>query len=218
MVSMTEKYVSNNFRDAAEKMQGCIGLYKGDWVYINNWHPGGSPLAFATPINSERMHNRELVDFSKVKAEDFSFGPYPLGFCEASDDLYYVSRAPLRKNKFGLREDNMSWTLVASAQENNLEGLRGAPFSASWRQNTLYNMLTGKYDGFRSATLKFKSLKVVFAPINRDFALVRVGLQLCGLFYKTEQVGEVDLKTGQIHLYPSFDHLQERVTRNVLET
>lgn len=216
MVSMTEKYVSNNFRDAAEKMANVIGLYKGDWVYVSNWHPG-SGVAHVTPIYADAAHHKTAVDFSTVKAEEFSFGPYPLGFCEANDELYYVSRDPVRKNKFGLREDNMSWTLIASKDDIEHK-LRPSPFSAAWRQNTLYNMLRGEYDGFKVAASKFKSIKVLFAPINRDFALVRVGLQLCGLFYKTEQVGEVDLKTGQVHLYPSFDHLQERVNRNVLET
>ena len=216
MPSMTEKYVSNNFRDAAEKMQGVIGSYKGNWVYLSNWQRDRG-IAEVTPIDPDRVHNKDLVDFAKVDAKDFSFGPYSLGFCVANGDLYYASRTPLRKNKFGLRDDNITWELVASPKK--IEGpMRNEPFAASWRQGTLHKMLTNDYNGLKYAVRELQPVKTLFSPISRDFALVRIGLRLCGLFYKTEQVGEVDLTTGAVTLYPSFDHLQERVARNVLET
>lgn len=215
MVSMTEKYVSNNFQDAAEKMNGVIGLYKGEWVYLSNWRRG-TGLAEIAYIDPAKQGIRDAIDFAAVKAEDFSFGPYLLGFCESSGELYYVARDPVRKNKFGLRDDNMGWTPIMEEEGDP----RGRPnnFNAAWRDGTFFKMLTGDYDGLAKAVKKFKSAKVRFAPINRDFALVRVGLNLCSLFYKLEQVGEVDLTNAQVNLYPSFDHLQERVNRTVLET
>jgi hypothetical protein len=216
MPTMTEKYVSNNFRDAAEKMQGVIGNYNGEWVYLSNWQRdrGIAEISF---LDFNKLHHKDIVDFSKVDAKDFSFGPYPLGFCVVKGDLYYASRNPVRKNKFGLRDDNIAWHLVASP--NKIDGpIRPEPFHGAWREGSLHSMLSNKYNGLKYAVRELQPLKTLFAPISRDFALVRIGLRLSGLFYKTEQVGEVDLTTGSVHLYPSFDHLQERVARNVLET
>lgn len=216
MTSMTEKYVSNNFRDAADKMQGVIGNYKGEWVYLSNWRRENA-IADVLYLDPAKMPNKTIVDFAKVDANDFSFGPYRLGFCVSNGELFYASRDPVRKNKFGLREDNISWHLIASP--NKIDGPpRPAPFNPAWREGSLHKMLTNDYKGLKHAICELQPLKVLFAPITRDFALVRVGLRLAGLYYKTEQVGEVDLSTGLVHLYPSFDHLQERVTRNVLET
>jgi len=216
MPSMTEKYVSNNFRDAAEKMAGVIGNYKGDWVYLANWQRERG-IAEVSPVDPDKVLNKTLVDFTKVDAKDFSFGPYSLGFCEVNGDLFYASRAPVRKNKFGLRDDNITWELVASPKK--IDGpMRAEPFGVAWRQGTLHKMLINDYKGLKYAVRELQPIKALFAPISRDFALVRIGMRLCGLFYKTEQVGEVDLTTGAVNLYPSFDHLQERVVRDVLET
>ena len=179
MVSMLERYVSNNYRDAAEKMAGVIGNYKGEWVYLSNWIRE-TPSAEVAFIHPDKLHDRQRIDFSKVKAADFSFGPYSLGFCEVNNELYYASRDPVRKNKFGLREDNISWALVATSID--IDGvLRRSPFSPAWREGSLHKMLSGKYDGLKKAIAKFKALSVLYAPINRDFALVRVGLRLAPL-------------------------------------
>jgi len=216
MPSMTEKYVSNNFRDAAEKMAGVIGNYKGEWVYLANWQRERG-IAEVSPVDPDKVLDKSLVDFTKVDAKDFSFGPYSLGFCEVNGDLFYASRTPVRKNKFGLRDDNIAWELVASPKK--IDGpMRAEPFGAAWRQGTLHKMLINDYKGLKYAVRELQPIKALFAPISRDFALVRIGMRLCGLFYKTEQVGEVDLTTGAVNLYPSFDHLQERVVRDVLET
>lgn len=214
MPSVTEKYVSNNFGDAHEKMSHAIAYFKGEWVYLSNWRRN-SGVADVTPIDPEKL-SPFLVDFSKEFAENFCFGPYPLGFCVVDDVLYYASRSPVRKNKFGLREDNIMWAAII---DDEVPKHRVAsPFATAWRSGALYRMLNGEYPGFKKALKSLQSAKIMFEPISRDFALVRGGLHFCGLFYKTTRVGEVDLKTGKLELYPSFDHLQERVTREIMES
>lgn len=213
MVSVIEKYVSGNAKDAQEKINNCLALYKGEWVYIRQYVGGraGEVLADVQYIDPKYGGRRDHVNLAKTKEEDFSLGPYPLGFIRHRNALYYTARAPVRKNRFGLRDDNMSWTLVSAEPTVQPDGrLRGPGLTEAWQGGSLFPLLIGDFNP-EQRIKEIAAGETYFAPIARDFAIVRVSRSLCSLYYKTEVAGEFDLTTKKLSLYPSFEHLKERV-------
>lgn len=213
MASVLDKYVSGNFRDAAEKMVSCVALYKGDWVYILQWlgGRGNEGTAEIVYLDPNKGGERQVVNFAKAPEDDLQMGPYPLGFVVQRGNLYYTTRAPVRKNRFGLRDDNMMWHLVANGPVAFDGGrIRIPTMTDAWNTGELFPLLKGEYSPKKHLE-EIKAGKLSFAPLSRDFAAVRVTKNTCSLYYKTEVAGELDLETKKISLYPSFDHLKERV-------
>jgi hypothetical protein len=162
-----------------------------------------------TPIKNGIYNNAAIaVNLSQVDEKDLLFAYYPLGFVQAYNSLYYASRVPIRKNKFGLRQDNLEFAEVFKAPgdivtpnriwENALVG------------GTLHELLVGPKGKFTDAVDSLNAGKD-FAIFHRDFAVKRATRWVAQIYYKTSPAGEIDIRNLVGELYPSYVHLKERL-------
>lgn len=209
-VSVASHLFSNNIRDAHEKLRGCIVSYQGKWWWLQEYLDDWTVLLTSTDIDQDTGNSREVtsVDLSRTSPNAFLVGPFSLGMANFKGaGVYFVARRPLRRNKFGLREENCD--IVHVAGESHSERVTRS-FSALYSSNALDTMLKGIYPSFKNCLTAIQTNQTWAVAFNRAFALERVGLKLIVLKYRTTSIGEVDLNTGAIDLYPSHGHMVDR--------
>lgn len=190
-----------------EKMCNMIACYKGEWVYINTINPNGQADYYPLSKGYIGGGAQEYMDFARTDVNDLKFAEYPLGFGRLNGVLYYVSRVPVRKNKFGLRSDNISFTSLDGVKIDRDHNL----FDQSLHDHVLEDILKGVHPTFMDARERIIRGNFKDVSFDRDFALVRATRYVANLFYKTDPCGEISLRDDSGELYPSFDHLYERL-------
>jgi len=206
MATISSK-LSDSIRDAVDKLSNILVCYKGEWVYMsginNDWSVS------LTPIKNGIYNNSAfVVNLSQVDEKDLLFAYYPLGFVKTSKSLYYASRIPLRKNKFGLRQENLEFAEVFKGLGDNFTPNR------VWENilvsGNLHDLLAGPSGKFADAVDSLNAGKD-FAIFHRDFAIKRATRWVAQIYYKTSPAGEVDIRNLAGELYPSYVHLKERL-------
>lgn len=209
MPSVIDHFFQGNPNDCREKLANCVAKFRGQWGYLGRYL-AATQAAF-NPLGCPR-DAQEIVDLSKVTVDEFEVGPYNLGMVNFPDIVLFTSRDPQRKNRLGLREDNLASRIVWSDSHDASDRLINnmwtkllfdaeAPLYQTLRRNY------PKYSAVLNSIYKGDTTAQAFSP---HFAAVRVTSKAAHLFYKADVVGEIDLLNGEITLYPSFAHLQQR--------
>jgi hypothetical protein len=205
MVTVNERYGGAGGL-IREKMSHMLACYKGEWIFIGSVSVSGNAEYWPLSRGYIGGGGGDIFNLANTDVNDIKFAEYPLGFGRHDGTLYYVSRVPVRKNRFGLRGDNISFTPI--------DGVRGdrdvALFDQALHNHVLENILKGVHLSFGEARAIVRA-GAKDASFDRDFALVRATRYVANLFYKTDVCGEVSLRDEFGELYPSFDHLQERL-------
>lgn len=203
--SFLDFHFAGNPQDCQDKFRNCFVSYKGVWGYAQEYDR--DLVVRIVPIGPG-VHPPMYAPLKNTSHKDIQVGAYPLGMAKARENVYYLSRAPLRKNKLGLSKDNLQVSVVYEAPY-----VDQAAWTYLWGDNgtAFKNMFEGNYTPYRQACDLLLSGAVQAEPFSADFALVRVSRFLANIKYKTETVGETELKTGDSFLYPSSQHLQQRL-------
>jgi hypothetical protein len=189
-----------------EKMSHMLACYKGDWIYIGSISPSGNAEYWPLSRGYIGGGGGDVFNIANTDVNDIKFAEYPLGFGRHNGSLYYVARVPVRKNRFGLRGDNISFTPIGGVREQRDNTM----FDQALHGHVLENILKGVHPSFQDARASIKA-GAKDASFDRDFALVRATRYVANLYYKTDVCGEISLRDTYGELYPSFDHLQERL-------
>jgi hypothetical protein len=206
MVTVNERYGAGGVL-IREKMCNMVACYKGDWIYLNSISPSGNVEYWPLSRGYIGGVGGDIINLGNTDVNDIKFTEYPLGFGRLDGIVYYVSRVPVRKNRFGLRADNISFTRLDGVRIDRDTNL----FDRSLSDNVLENILKGVHPSFQAARDSIIRGDSLDRSFDRDFALVRATRYVANLYYKTDACGEISLRDQTGELYPSFDHLYERL-------
>lgn len=213
-VSAAEKFLSLNTRDAHDKLRQCIVWSEGEWIYISGYGANSFSFDYQSVAYDEDGSPKfqRVGDLSKISEKDFSVGPYTLGMAnygnkQIGQGVYFLSRRPVRRNKFGLREDNCEITHVAGQA---IDTRMSKAFGRLLHTNAMADMLKGVYPSFEECIDKIRGGSLLCSAFNRSFAVNRTGLRTMNLIYRTNIIGEVSITKGAIELYPGYGHMKER--------
>lgn len=197
-------------RDAQEKYSACIVSYKKEWYYIAEIDQRWSAIAYKLADGMIGNGMPVKVPLTKTTMDELNYNEFPLGFATHGKSCYYISRAPIRKNKHGLREDNMVIYDVATGQ------VVPRMYMEFIRHKILLQPLENEYPTFLEAckTAAENGVGLTY-PFHRDFAIRRTSLRSCLLLYRLKIVGEVDFATGLVELYPSYHYMYERLAQRL---
>ena len=212
MISAFEKYAASDPRVAQEKISNCYAILRNRWVYLSAYH-GGRGVFEVIDVDEQGSEERSLEDLSAINYADLKFGPYPLGYIhfKKSREIVYVSREPVRKNKFGLRSDNISFTKFGQIEPiKNNRGEDGVNYWNRLWGGEILQLFRNKRDPLEVA---FKALQDEGqAVFSADFAGKQVTRRVASIYHRLSVTGEMDLKDGVVSLYPSYGHLLEKAT------
>lgn len=208
MQSVVDFYFGGNADDCHNKLVNCFGKYEDKWVYFM-----GYPDLLVSEYIELGTKDRDFkrMNFRKVKFNEISFGPYPLGMCELlGGGVVFLSRKPVRKNQIGLRQDNLGGEWIYMPENSTVSSF----WRAVWDDNAtpLLNTFLGKYATFKEAAQTILDGKAA-KPFDSEFCLVRATRYVATLKYHASTIGEADLKSGVISLYPSSFHMKERLAK-----
>lgn len=206
---VSEKLFSNNSRDAHEKLRSCIVWYKTSWYFLSGYISDWEVTAESLKRTKEGYPESAItINLLTTPEEDFKVGPFNLGMSNLNDkSVYFLSRRPLRRNKFALREENSDVIHVAGEE---IDARISRQWTALVLSNSFYNTLTGVYPSYLDVIDALNNNKTTALAFNRAFAIERVALKIGALKYRTTTIGEVNLFTNKIELYPAFSHMKER--------
>jgi hypothetical protein len=208
MVSVIDHYFLGNHRDCQDKLRDCVAKYKDKWVFLSSYVEEG--IIFARYISENEQF---FIDLRRTPAEELSIGPYSLGMANAGPNkVYYLSRTPVRKNRLGLRQDNMSIEPVSHIPDIELRG-RNELWAEVWRgpEFPIKNVLDRQYPKYLQICGEMAKFQRTAGAFDPHFCIVAATARVGQLKYKTNVVGEVALSTGEISLYPSSSHLVQRL-------
>lgn len=211
MASVYERFATA--ADLTNKLQGVVAKYKDEWIWTSHISATGRMEYYVIADQTGPDFEVKNIDLTRVDEDDLNYKDFQLGYCVSDGTLFYVSRYPLRKYKFGLRDDNTEFTPIPGNPDvpRDIRGKGNREFARTIQNGSLRQTLRGQYMPFKSAVQELKEGKLNAIPFDREFAVVRATMRMASIYYKTDPIGEFDLKTGEIELYPSYNHMFERL-------
>ena len=208
-------YFWTDYEQAVERLQGCLVLYDGVMVYIDQIEPhdDGVPRARLSYLDGSAKKERKMLNSPKFK--NFREMPKLGWFNHSSPDVgaLYVSRITTRHRSHGLNDTNVSIRRFAGKEHE----LQPGPYH-------LRNIMAD--GGFNESHENiFPSVKNILKNIgecqsiaySRDYCISRDALGIRWLYRKTDKVG---LFTGNdtLNLAEKFSFLREEVQEDPLFT
>jgi len=206
MTTVAEKFAENP-RDAVEKLSNIILRYKNNWVQMATLTEDLSASVFGLKGGTIRSLP-DQISLRSIDTKDFDVSTYPLGYMSTEQGLYYLSRIPLRRNRFGLRSENTQVDMVWADVE--LGSLRSIIYDHGVAYGSLCETLEGNYSSFEECMSSVGNGSREASAFSHDFAVKRATRYVSLLMYKTDVAGELSVRDGCGELYPSFVHLAER--------
>lgn len=206
--------------DARMRLRGCVVLYKGQPVYINDvGHGTGKDDIFRVMFNElpitggrpARGRIEEAADELKrkfISSKHFDIAPFRMGYVNREGSPFYCSRLPNRVQKQGLCNENFSGLTNSGTP---------VPFAVFTNCKEVPAMVAGDYPSFeRALQLLDKVGEVAF---HREFCLVKdpVISGLVFLYHKGKKVGMYTKGTGEIGLGKQFLCLRETLQEQRLK-
>ena len=175
----------NDWEYAHSRLQGTIVRLGEEPVFVHGVQPGMKALL----AKLEDIY----TDFY-VNANELNLVPVPLGMCNFSNTISYLSRIPLRRDwRQGLRRENF--------KSSNINHALIPP-------EVLSQVIKGQYPSFEEALKKATDAGISVAW-HRNWALSHDGK----LFYKRDKVGTS--KGGVLLLDKPFQYLAEALEEAV---
>ena len=197
-----ERYPSSN--DASLRIYNSVLKYNGKYVWV-------------LPPNTDSDRDNNLVRLTSlpenkliatVSANDplFEIESPALGWLQCGGYIYYITRAPYRKQKQGISSEN----LLMSRFDTVDKEIGFTKFNTEFLYNPGFTeMLNGKYRPYLDAYKFCLNNKVdrryglVGEPVSRDYCLVCSGKDI--LLYKRTYPCGVAGENG-VKLYDNFNH------------
>jgi len=208
MASVIDHFFQGNPNDCREKLSSCVVKYKGSWGYLGRYLT--ATQAHFTALGGPNV--QDTIDLAKTPVEDFEVGPYNLGMVNVPNAVLFTSRDPQRKNRLGLREDNLAYRLVWTNDHDTTDRLLNNLWTKLLfdKEAPLYQTMNRVYPKYSAVVHNILKGEITGQAFSPHFAAVRVTAKTAHLFYKADIIGEIDLTNSEITLYPSFAHLKQR--------
>lgn len=187
----------DNQRDASSYLSNTVCYYNGVPIYIEAIDANLMAHAYNLPYNGQVR----LVD---INSELFNCREYKLGYMNAADGCYYVSRRPSRGTAQGICDNNLSFI-----PSDNDRHHRGTNMARAVQDPGLVQMLTGIYPTIPEALQKLEHPNVNAVAISRHLCIKKHPQfnNLRFLEYKGQEISFSD--TNAFDLPEDFQYLRE---------
>lgn len=173
------------------RLNGTICMYGDKPVYVRTDDDRQEKdTIFAWPLGHTGEHGKRFS--VKVSDEAFSYMAPTLGYIDWMDNVYYLSRAPIRQNHAGLPRDYITTN----------PPIRGNDYFYS---KNMERCILGKHPKYTTAFNRVLSGKAKGVPFHRHFAVASYDGIRIGIFHRTRLVGVYDNYTESFNLLPTPD-------------